>query len=65
MSFHVFFLLYVYRELLEQVAEFEKTDFKTTNKVQKSCSLTCSTFRHTVLYLRRHERQKSAAYIDI
>lgn len=36
---HQFFAhLYPYRELLEQVAEFEKTDFKTTDKVSIMCS---------------------------
>lgn len=36
-------LLFTRRELLEQVAEFEKTDFKTTNKVKKK---TCTTLSH-------------------
>ena len=35
------------RELLEQVAEFEKTDFKTTDKVSVSeCERAAQSFKH-------------------
>lgn len=65
MNSHVFFCLHLYRELLEQVAEFEKTDFKTTNKVQKPCFRIFKTFRHAAAYLHRHGCQRSAASLDI
>lgn len=57
----IFILLYLCRELLEQVAEFEKTDFKTTDKVSLMCnSITCSlsvtVINHVLkVYLNPHE----------
>ena len=45
------------RELLEKVAEFEKTDFKTTNKVCTPPSHTCPhthAHRHTQTHALTH-----------